>query len=163
MDALKYHLMPYLEETALNGLDDPKSPKLYLVYRYLELMNLLVSTDMALQKYSKGSLMKEFMVRPGLIAYFIQLFQYLKGEPAVKKKILSLFWSIHLHYSIPDRDQVNQLADCMVEEVSGTTMVFNNFEKANTVMWCFRFLILLSQRRQLRLDLSVRATDDSIS
>lgn len=37
MDGLKYHLMPYLEETGVSGIDQAAElcPKSYLIYRYL--------------------------------------------------------------------------------------------------------------------------------
>ena len=37
----------------------------------------------------------------------------------------------------------------LVEQVSSTKMVFNQFESSSVVMWSFRIMILLSQRRQL--------------
>ena len=45
MDALKYHLMPYLEETGISGLDPNEtdlSPKSYLLHKYIELLSILI-------------------------------------------------------------------------------------------------------------------------
>lgn len=50
MDALKYHLMPYLEETGVAGLETGEqevTPKNYLIQRYLELINAMVLADVA--------------------------------------------------------------------------------------------------------------------
>jgi hypothetical protein len=53
VDGLRYHLMPYLEETFLSGLDeihlDSLNPKVYLVYRYIELINSILLADCRLR------------------------------------------------------------------------------------------------------------------
>jgi hypothetical protein len=43
------------------------------------------------------------------------------------------------------------IGDLLVDQVSSIKMVFNQFEQSSNVMWCLRLLILLSQRRQLRV------------
>jgi len=56
MDALKYHLMPYLEETGVSEMSDgvaegsDLTPKSYLIYRYLQLLEVMVLSDAARKK-----------------------------------------------------------------------------------------------------------------
>jgi hypothetical protein len=55
LEALKYHMMPYLEETGVNGLESDfeadMAPKQYLVYRYMELLLEMMKVDQA--RYQK--------------------------------------------------------------------------------------------------------------
>ena len=42
IESLKYHLMPYLEETGVSGSDVDLTPKSYLIYKYIELINVMI-------------------------------------------------------------------------------------------------------------------------
>jgi hypothetical protein len=74
--------MPYLEETGLGGLEDHNEgellPKTYLVYRYLELIGLLVKTDYA-QTFRETICRQEFMF------YLINAYQFFKTSTPMKK------------------------------------------------------------------------------
>jgi len=50
MESLKYHLMPYLEETGISGSDIELNPKSYLIYKYIELINVMIQSDIARKK-----------------------------------------------------------------------------------------------------------------
>jgi len=65
----------------------------------------------------------------------------------MKRLLLSVLWQILLHYRPTDALVLGEIGDLLVDHVSSTKMVFNQFEQSSNVMWCLRILILLSQRR----------------
>ena len=103
MDGLKYHIMPYLEETGVSGINESAElcPKSYLLYRYLEFLNLLIQADVARGRSGKA-IMREHMARSSFIQYLINLFYFFKGSNVFKKLILSLLWQILSCYAPND-------------------------------------------------------------
>ena len=75
-----------------------------MVYKYIELINTMIQVDLAIKPFTKGGMARDHMVRPGLVQYFIQLFTFFKGEPALKKQLLTYFWNVLLHYRISDHE-----------------------------------------------------------
>ena len=149
MDALKYHLMPYLEETGVSGIesgDSEVTPKSYLVQRYLELLNTMIQADIARRK-PQASILRENLQRSSFLLYLASLFRFFKGSLGMKRLLLSVLWQILLHYRPTDALVLGEIGDLLVDHVSSTKMVFNQFEQSSNVMWCLRILILLSQRR----------------
>ena len=71
MESLKYHLMPYLEETGVSGSDVDLTPKSYLIYKYVELINVMIQSDIARKK---PSVLKDNLVRSTFMNYLITLF-----------------------------------------------------------------------------------------
>ena len=93
MDGLKYHIMPYLEETGVSGINESAElcPKSYLIYRYLEFLNLLIQADVSRGRTGKV-IMREHMARSSFIQYLLNLFYFFKNSNIFKKQILSLLW-----------------------------------------------------------------------
>ena len=93
MDGLKYHIMPYLEETGVSGINESAElcPKSYLIYRYLEFLNLLIQADVSRGRTGKV-IMREHMARSSFIQYLLNLFYFFKNSNVFKKQILSLLW-----------------------------------------------------------------------
>jgi len=93
MDALKFHLMPYLEETGVSGLENDfeadMSPKQYLVYRYLELLQEMVKVDVArtqrLPSSQRQLLLSADLSRSTFLTYLIDVFHVSKGNAVLKK------------------------------------------------------------------------------
>jgi hypothetical protein len=84
-DALRYHLLPYLEETGLSGIDpvnpDLLSPKVYLLFRFVELTNAILQTDIRLKMAGvilpnpqHSDLVAETFLRKELVQYLVALF-----------------------------------------------------------------------------------------
>ena len=67
----------------------------------------------------------------------------------MKKQILSLISLIVGNYRISDREVIVNICDLLVDQVSSTKMLFDQFEHSGVVMWCLRIMIVLSKRRQL--------------
>ena len=93
MDGLKYHIMPYLEETGVSGINESAElcPKSFLIYKYLEFLNLLIQADVARGRSGK-TIMREHMARSSFIQYLLNLFYFFKSNNVFKKLILSLLW-----------------------------------------------------------------------
>jgi hypothetical protein len=71
MDSLKYHLMPYLEEIGVSGSDVDLTPKSYLIYKYIELINVIIQSDV---NRKKQFLLKDIFGRSTFLNYLITLF-----------------------------------------------------------------------------------------
>ena len=51
IDALRYHQIPFLEETGVAEMNQDSNdftPKQYLIFRFLELINSILETDLML-------------------------------------------------------------------------------------------------------------------
>ena len=134
MDALKYHLMPYLEETGISGMADGAgaessdlTPKSYLIYRYLQLLEAMILSDAARKKPS-ALILLQHLSSSSFLTYLMTLYQFYKNNFVMKRLLLSLFWLIILHYRPSDAQIVNELCDTLVDQVSSIKMVFNQFE-----------------------------------
>jgi hypothetical protein len=104
MDALKFHLMPYLEETGVSGLDQNEaelSPKSYLLQKYIELLSVLIESDIA-RKKPQCSILAPHLQRSSFLEYLISLFRFYKSSLVMKKLLLSVLWQIILNYRPTD-------------------------------------------------------------
>ena len=104
MDALKYHLMPYLEETGVSGMDTSDSevtPKSYLVQRYLELINVLVQADVARGR-PQASILRDHLQRSSFLHYLVSLLRFFKDSLVMRRLLLSVLWQIISHYRPSD-------------------------------------------------------------
>lgn len=103
MDGLKYHIMPYLEETGVSGINEGAElcPKSYLIYRYLEFLNLFVQADVSCGRNGKA-IIREHMARSSFLQYLLNLFHFYKGNNIFKKQIISLLWQILVSYAPGD-------------------------------------------------------------
>ena len=150
MDALKYHLMPYLEETGVTGISEGDSsdnsentPKSYLLYRYLQLLDIMITSDIARKKPGASILIQYLQASP-FLQYLISLFQFYKSNFVMKRLLLSVFWQIILHYRPTDSQILSQLCDTLVDQVSSMKMIYNQFEQTSIVMWSLWIMIVLS-------------------
>lgn len=112
MDSLKYHLMPYLEETGITGSDVELLPKSYLIFKYIELINVMIQSDVMRRKQS---VLKDHLGRSTFLNYLIMLFQFYKNNFVMKKLILSVIWQIILHYRPTDYQIIYQICDILVD------------------------------------------------
>ena len=68
MDGLKYHLMPYLEETGVSGIVENAEmcPKTYLIFRFVDLLTYMVTSDMARPR-SGEPITRDTLTRPSFV------------------------------------------------------------------------------------------------
>jgi hypothetical protein len=92
-EALKFHLLPYLFEIGLSGLDaclnDQHSARLHFQACFLELIQNLASTDAMLRQENRGlvSHFAEKVVSSALVDYLIDLTTLLKNKDEIRHKI----------------------------------------------------------------------------
>lgn len=86
MDGLRYHTMPYLEETGVSSICDNEElcPKSFLIYKYLGFLSSLVTADMA-RKTSCASITRECLSRTSFMSWLITLFHYFKNSLVMRK------------------------------------------------------------------------------
>lgn len=129
MDGLKYHLMPYLEETGVSGIVENAEmcPKTYLIFRYIDLLTNIVASDMARPR-SGEPITRDTLTRPSFVQYLLNLYHFYKSNLVIRKALLGLLHKLLQHFSFSDY-QLNQgVCDLLVEQVSTVKMVFNQFE-----------------------------------
>ena len=75
MDGLKYHIMPYLEETGVSGIIENAEfcPKSYLIFKFIELLSHMVASDIARQR-SGSSITRDTLSRSSFMYYLIDLY-----------------------------------------------------------------------------------------
>jgi hypothetical protein len=75
MDGLKYHIMPYLEETGVANINDSGDfcPKTYLISKYFELLNNMVISDMARPRQG-ASITRDHLSRASFMQYLISTY-----------------------------------------------------------------------------------------
>jgi formate dehydrogenase maturation protein FdhE len=152
MDGLKYHLMPYLEETGVSGIVESAEtcPKTYLIFRYIDLLTHMVASDMARPR-SGAPITRDTLSRPSLVQYLINLYHFYKANLVIRKSLLGLLHKLLQHFSLSDHQLNQAICDLLVDQVSTVKMVFNQFEQASIVMQCMRMMVLLSKKRLLRV------------
>lgn len=129
MDGLRYHLMPYLEETGVSGILESSEfcPKTFLVFRFVELLTQMVICDKSRPR-SAASITRDQVSRTSFIQYLVTLYQFYKSNLVLRKTLLGLFEQIIQNFSFSDH-QVNQLvSDLLVDQVSTVKMVFDQFD-----------------------------------
>lgn len=95
-EALKFHLLPYLFEVNLSGLEEclgeAQSPRLFFLHEFIEFLFQLASVDfMLLRAFHVPSRFQERVLTTNLISYLSSLHQFMKDKPDLRKKILTLF------------------------------------------------------------------------
>lgn len=130
------------------------SPKQYLVFRYLELLLEMMKVDTARSQKPRHAsstqsrpqvlLLQKDLARPGLSKYLMDIFYASKNNYVLKKQVLSFFLVSIQHGIIRDYQVVDQISQLIVDEVSATKMVFNQFTEASLVMVSLRILVVLS-------------------
>jgi len=103
MDGLRYHIMPYLEETGVSGIVENAEfcPKTYLIFRYVEFLYQLLTCDMARVRGSQ-SVTKDALSRTSFMQFLINCFHFYRGNMVMRKELLNLFQLIVSNFSFSD-------------------------------------------------------------
>ena len=92
MDGLKYHIMPYLEETSVSGIikNAELCPKSFLIFKYVEFLTSFIISDMSRSR-SCTSITRDCLSRTSLMNYLVSLYHFFKGNMVMRKVLLNLF------------------------------------------------------------------------
>jgi len=103
MDGLRYHTMPYLEETGVSAIEEGEElcPKSFLIYKYLGFLSSLITADMA-RRTSCASITRETLSRTSFMNWLVTLFHFFKNSLVMRKQILNLLLKIVTNFSISD-------------------------------------------------------------
>ena len=86
------------------------SPKSYLIYRFLELINIMIQGETSMRRYGDSYLKCNFQ-EANFIDYLLSLFTFYKDNMIMLKLIVSLYWQILSHYNLNDYNQVQMISD----------------------------------------------------
>jgi hypothetical protein len=102
-DSLKFHLLPYLFEVHLSGLQeclqDIHNPRVFFLHEFIEFLNQLAQIDIHLKKVHRvPSKFQEKVLSSQLISYLSSLYQLCKERNDIRKKIQAFIFTAITSY-----------------------------------------------------------------
>lgn len=149
VDGLRYHIMPFLEETGVSGIDlgAELCPKTFLLTRYLQFIAHIITAETA---HRRGAgLTRDLFSSPQFLDYLISLFCFFKDHSPIRRLILDLLQLIVLNLNLQDFGAAQLITDLLVDHVSQPHQA--QFQGSSLVMSCLRVMIVLARRRLLSI------------
>ena len=102
-ETLKFHLLPYLFEVGISGLDsclqEAHSARIFFLHEFLEFLNQLANVDIMLKtQHHLPSRFQEKVLSSQLIDYLFDLYTVFKDKNDLRKKLQHLLFSIISRY-----------------------------------------------------------------
>jgi hypothetical protein len=129
MDGLRYHLLPFLEETGVSGIVENAEfcPKSFLIFRFAELLTEVIQCDKVCRT-TGASITRDQVTRSSFMHYLVQLFHFFKANLVQRRALLCLLEQIIVNFSVSDH-QVNLLvSNALVDQVSTVKMIYDQFD-----------------------------------
>ena len=104
MDGLRYHLMPFLEETSVSGIVENGEfcPKTMMLLRYVELVTQVITCDRS--RRSGASVTRDQVCRSGFLHFLLSLFAFYKANFVMRRALLVLLDRIISNFSLSDHE-----------------------------------------------------------
>ena len=156
-EALKFHLLPYLFEVSVSGLDecicDTHNARIFFLHEFLEFLNGLATVDTMLKvQFHMPSRFQERVLTSQLIAYISDLYSIFKEKNDMRKKIQLFLFQVITNY---DTSQLvmEKIPDLLIGQVSQHRLS-HSFEGISLVLCSIRSLLVIYQQRLTHVDAS---------